>query len=93
MTSLQGMDELFWGKDHDDVNDWAECLTMVAEVKDLNVDKMFKIIKLDLHRQAKEWFKKFNSPLANWTILRIAIVQKFGDVDANEIRVKLNAIK
>jgi hypothetical protein len=24
MTSPQGMDELFWGRDHEDVNDWAE---------------------------------------------------------------------
>jgi len=23
MTSPQGMDELFWGRDHEDVNDWA----------------------------------------------------------------------
>jgi hypothetical protein len=28
MTSPQGMDELFWGQDHEDVNDWAEKLTM-----------------------------------------------------------------
>jgi hypothetical protein len=28
MTSLQGMDELFWGQDHEDFNDWAERLTM-----------------------------------------------------------------
>jgi len=25
------MDELFWGRDHEDVNDWVERLTMVAE--------------------------------------------------------------
>jgi hypothetical protein len=24
MTNPQGMDELFWGRDHEDVNDWAE---------------------------------------------------------------------
>jgi len=48
MTSLQGMDELFWGQDHEDVNDWAERLTMVAEVCDLTIDKLFKIVKLNL---------------------------------------------
>jgi hypothetical protein len=26
------MDELFWGREHEDVNDWAERLTMAAEV-------------------------------------------------------------
>ncbi len=49
MTSPQGMDELFWGRDHEDVNDWAERLTMAAEVRDFNADKLFKIAKLNLH--------------------------------------------
>jgi hypothetical protein len=30
------MDELFWGRDHEDVNDWAERLTMATEVRNLN---------------------------------------------------------
>ncbi len=30
MTSPQGMDELFWRQDHEDLNDWAKRLTMVA---------------------------------------------------------------
>jgi hypothetical protein len=34
MTSPQGMDDLFWGRDYEDVSDWAERLTMVAEVRD-----------------------------------------------------------
>jgi hypothetical protein len=33
MIILQGMDELFWGKDHEDVNDWAGNLIIVAEVE------------------------------------------------------------
>jgi hypothetical protein len=70
------MDELFWGKDHEDVNDWAERLTMVAEVRDLNDDKLFKIAKLNLRGRIKEWFEQFNPPPTNWTILRIVIVQK-----------------
>jgi hypothetical protein len=84
MTDPQSMDELFWGMDREDVNDWAECLTMVAKVKDLNDDKLFKIAKLNLHSRIKKWFKKLNSPLANWTILRNEIFQKFGDVDAEK---------
>jgi len=32
MTSPWGMDEFFWGWDHEDVNDWAERLAMVTEV-------------------------------------------------------------
>jgi hypothetical protein len=54
------MDELFWGHDHENVNDWAKQLTMATKVRDLNVDKLFKIIKLNLRGRAKEWFKKLN---------------------------------
>jgi hypothetical protein len=42
------MDELLWGRDYEDVNDWAEWLIMAAEVRDLNADKLFKIAKLNL---------------------------------------------
>jgi hypothetical protein len=52
------MDELFWGRDHEDVNDWAERFTMATEVRDLNADKLFKITKLNLKGRAKEWFKR-----------------------------------
>jgi hypothetical protein len=49
MISPQGMDELFWGRDHEDVNDWVERLTMAIEVKDLNDDKLFKICHARMH--------------------------------------------
>ncbi len=58
MTSPHGMDELLWGKDHEDVNDWVERLIMVVEVRDLNADKLFKITKLNLKGRAKEWFRR-----------------------------------
>jgi hypothetical protein len=35
MTSPQGMDKLFWGRDYEDVSDWVERLTMAVEVRDL----------------------------------------------------------
>jgi hypothetical protein len=50
------MDELFWGWEYEDVGDWAERLTMAAEVRDPTVDKLFKIAKLNLRGRAKEWF-------------------------------------
>jgi len=52
------MDELFWGQDHEDINDWAKTLTMATEVRNLNVDKLFKITKLNLRGRAKEWFRR-----------------------------------
>ncbi len=93
MTSPQGMDALFWGRDHEDVNNWAEKLTMAAEVRDLNADKLFKIAKLNLRGKAKEWFKRLQPTPADWAELRTLIVQKYGDVDADDIRMKLDAIK
>ncbi len=64
MINPQGVDELFWGRDHEDVNDWAKHLTMATKVKDFNADKFFKIAKLNLRGQTNEWFKKLNLPLA-----------------------------
>ncbi len=62
MTSPQGMDELYWGRDHEEVNDWVERLTMATEVIDFNDDKLLKIAKLNLRDRGKEWFKKLNPP-------------------------------
>jgi hypothetical protein len=87
------MDELFWGRDHEDVNDWAERLTMAVEVHDLNVDKLFKIAKLNLRGRAKEWFKRLQPAPSDWPELRMLIVQKYGNVDADDIRVRLDTIK
>jgi hypothetical protein len=47
---------------------------MVAEVRDLNGDKLFKIAKLNLRGHAKEWFKRLQSTPANWAELRTLIV-------------------
>ncbi len=93
MTSPQGMDELFWGREYEDVSDWAERLTMAAEVRDLNADKLFKIAKLNLRGRAKEWFRRLQPAPADWTELRNLIVQKYGNIDADDIRMKLDAIK
>jgi hypothetical protein len=87
------MDEVFWGRKYEDVSDWAERLTMAAEVRDLNADKLFKIAKLNMRGRAKEWFKRLQPAPAGWAELRTLIVQKYGNVDANDIRMKLDAIK
>jgi hypothetical protein len=87
------MDELFWGREYEDVNDWAERLTMAAEVRDLNVDKLFKIAKLNLRGRAKEWFRKLQLAPADWAELQNLIVQKYGGIDADDIRMKMDAIK
>ncbi len=93
MTSPQGMNELLWGRDHEDVNDWAERLTMAAKVRDLAPDKLFKIAKLSLRDRAKEWFRRLQPVPADWADLRTLMIQKYGNVDADDIRMKLDAVK
>ncbi len=93
MTSPQGMDDLFWGQDHEDVGDWAERLTMAAEVRDYNVDKLFKIAKLNLRGRAKEWFRRLQPTPVDWADLRNQMVQKFGNIDVDDIRMRMDVIK
>jgi hypothetical protein len=38
--------------------DWAKKLTMATKVRDLNVDKLSKIVKLNLKGRVKEWFRR-----------------------------------
>jgi hypothetical protein len=66
---------------------------MAIEVRDLNADKLFKIAKLNLRGRAKEWFKRVQPAAADWTELRTLIIHKYGNVDADDIRMKLDAIK
>jgi hypothetical protein len=87
------MDELFWGREHEDVSDWAERLTMAAEVRDLNADKLFKIAKFNLRGRAREWLRRLQPAPTDWVELRTLILQKYGNVDDDDIRVKLDAIK
>ncbi len=87
------MDELFWGHEHEDVSDWAERLTMAAEVRDLNADKIFKIAKLNLRGRVREWLRRLQPATVDWVELRTSILQKYGNVDDDDIKAKLNAIK
>ncbi len=66
---------------------------MVVEVQDLNANKLFKIVKLNLRGRVKEWFRSLQPSTTNWVELKTLIVQKYGDVDANDIKMKLDAIK
>ncbi|CAK9253795.1 unnamed protein product [Sphagnum jensenii] len=67
-------------------------LTMVAEVRDLDADKLFKIAKLNLRDRAREWLRRLHPAPADWIELRTLILQKYGNVDVDDIRAKLDAI-
>jgi hypothetical protein len=87
------MDDLLWGRDYEDVGDWAERLTMAAEVCDLTLDKLFKIAKLNLRGRAKEWFRRLQPTPVDWAELRTLMIQKYGNINADDIRMKMDAIK
>jgi hypothetical protein len=66
---------------------------MAAEVRNLNADKLFKIAKLNLRGRARDWFKRLQLAPVDWNELRTLILKKYGNVDADDIRMKLDAIK
>jgi hypothetical protein len=49
-------------------------LTRAVEVRDLNVDKLFKIAKLNLKGRDKEWFRRLQLTPTVWAKLRTLIV-------------------
>ncbi len=50
-------------------------------------------MKLNLKGRVKEWFRRLQPTLADWAKLRNLIMQKYGNVDANDIKMGLDAIK
>jgi len=46
-----------------------------------------------LRWKAKDWFKKLQPTLANWIEMKTRMQQKFGDVNLDEIRMKMDTIK
>jgi hypothetical protein len=66
---------------------------MAAEVRDLTANKLFKIAKLNLQGRAKEWFRRLQLMPADWTELRTLMEQKYRNVDADDIQMKMDAIK
>jgi hypothetical protein len=43
MTSPQGINELLWGREHEDVNDWVKRLTMVVKVRNFNANSCLRL--------------------------------------------------
>ena len=66
---------------------------MAAKVRDLTRDKLFKIAKLNLRGRAKEWFRRLQLAPADWAELWTHMIQKYGNINADDIRMKMDAIK
>jgi hypothetical protein len=92
MTSPKEMDELLWGKDLEDVFDWAKKLQMVAKVHEYD-DEFFKIIKLNLQGKAKDWYRRLNLAPLDMQTLRIQMLAKYGVYDGKDLKVKMDIIK
>jgi hypothetical protein len=70
MISPKGMDEVFWGKEFEDILDWRKRLEMASKVCGYDEVKLFKIVKLNLRGKAKDWFKKLQPILTNWNEMK-----------------------
>ncbi len=55
--------------------------------------KLCKIVKLNLRRKVRDWFKKLQLVLANWNEMKTNMRRKFGVVDLDELRVKMDSIE
>jgi hypothetical protein len=70
------MDELFWGKDMEDVFDWIERLMMVGEVRELDEKHLFKIVKLNLKGEAQHCYHRLDLAPHDWAMLQALFHQK-----------------
>jgi hypothetical protein len=71
MTSPKGMDELFWGKEFEDVHDWVDRLEMATKVREIDEQKLFKIGMLNLGGKSKDWYKKLATIPTNWPAMKL----------------------
>jgi pyruvate-formate lyase-activating enzyme len=66
---------------------------MAVEVRDLTPNKLFKIAKLNMRGRVKEWFRRLQPAPTNWIELRTLMIQKYGNINADDIRMKMDVIK
>ncbi len=73
--------------------DWTERLEIASKVWGYDEVKLFKIVKFNLHGKIKDWFKKLQPTLVDWNEMETVMQQKFGDVDLDELWVKMDFVK
>jgi len=67
---------------------------MVAEVKGIDELKIFKIGRFNLKGKAKELFKKLGVvALSDWQAMKVTMLLKYGTIDKEKVRTKLDLIK
>ncbi len=55
--------------------------------------KLFKIGKLKVKGKSKDWFKKLTVIPMDWQAMKVAMMLKYGTIDKEEIKDKLDFIK
>ncbi len=63
------MDKFFWGRDMEDVFDWTKGLQMVIKVKELDENKLFKIVKFNLKGKVQDWYYRLDPPHEDYRAL------------------------
>ncbi len=93
MTSPKGMDELFWGREFEDVQDQVEGLDWATKVHIIDELKLFKIDRLNLQFKSKEWLKKLTFTPTDWQAMNATMLLKYGTIDKQEVEAKFDLIK
>jgi hypothetical protein len=55
--------------------------------------KLFKIGRLNLKGKFKEWFKELMAVPIDWQTMKATMLLKYGTIDKEEIKAKLDLIK
>jgi hypothetical protein len=71
----------------------VERLEVEVKVRGINEHKLFKIDKLNLQGRSKDWYKKLATTLVDWSVMKVAMLLKYGTMDKEEIWAKLDQIK
>ncbi len=89
LTNPKGMDELFWNKEFEDVLNQTKRLEMAFKVQGYDEIKLFKIIRLNIRSKTQDWYKKLQPTPIDQNEMKIRMQQKFGDVDLDEVMMKM----
>jgi hypothetical protein len=66
---------------------------MVAEVRGIDEQELFKIGKLNSRGKSKEFYKKLAIAPIDWLAMKVVMLLKYGIMDKEEVWAKLDQIK
>jgi len=66
---------------------------MVAEVRELDEDKLFKIAKLNLKGKTWDWYRWLDPPPNDWRTLHAMLHMKYSVYDEDELRTKMDVVR